>query len=82
MNDTALPLAARIRLDRTRAIAHIRSLAGGSTARYIATSLTQAGIPTPCGRPGAVWRHSSVQRLAAEAGLSLSLGTPADKPMG
>jgi hypothetical protein len=64
-------LAALVKRDRERAITLIRSLAGKGTARYIAGALDRAAIPTLAGRPGATWKHSAVQRLAAEAGIRL-----------
>jgi hypothetical protein len=71
MNDDTIPLAARIKRDRQCAIELLRSLAGKGTARYIAGALDRAAIPTLSGRPGATWKHSAVQRLAAEAGIRL-----------
>jgi hypothetical protein len=71
MNDNTLPLSVRIQRDRQRAIDLIRSLAGRATARYIAGALDRAAIPTLAGRSGATWKHSAVQRLAAEAGIRL-----------
>jgi len=70
-DDTHIPLSVRIQRDRQRAIEVIRSLAGENTARFIAGALDRAGVPTLAGRPGATWKHSSVQRLAAEAGIKL-----------
>ena len=71
MNDDTLPLTVRVKADREHAIQLIRSLAGRHTARYVARALDRAAIPTLAGRPGATWKHSAVQRLAAEAGIGL-----------
>jgi hypothetical protein len=72
MNADPLPLTERVRRDRQRAIDLIRSLATSkATARYIAGALDRAQVPTLAGRPGATWKHSAVQRLAAEAGIRL-----------
>jgi site-specific DNA recombinase len=37
---------------------------GGDTLRGIADDLEARGIPTPSGRPGVRWRHSTVRKLA------------------